>query len=194
MKRILYFISILYAFNACTEDIKDDEATLKIEAPVIIEEYGYILNDFNVIRDTIHSGDTFGDILDAYGVSQQKIFEAANKFRDSFDVRKIKIGNPYVLLNSKDSLNTTQVFIYEKNKIDYAVLDIRDTLNCYTSQKPIRLEERTAAGIITSSLSQTMEEQNLSANMTDQLAKIYAWTVNFFHLQEGDRYIYRKVY
>jgi murein DD-endopeptidase MepM/ murein hydrolase activator NlpD len=196
LKRILYFISILYAFNACTEDIKDDEATLKIEAPVIIEEYGYILNDFNVIRDTIHSGDTFGDILDAYGVSQQKIFEAANKFRDSFDVRKIKIGNPYVLLNSKDSLNTTQVFIYEKNKIDYAVLDIRDTLNCYTSQKPIRLEERTAAGIITSSLSQTMEEQNLSANMTDQLAKIYAWTVNFFHLQEGDRFkvIYTEKY
>jgi murein DD-endopeptidase MepM/ murein hydrolase activator NlpD len=33
-----------------------------------------------------------------------------------------------------------------------------------------------------------MEEQNLSANMTDQLASIYAWTVNFFHLQPGDRF------
>lgn len=59
----------------------------------IIEEYGYTLNDFNVIRDTIRPGDTFGVILDANGVPQHKIFEVANKFKDSFDVRKIVVGN-----------------------------------------------------------------------------------------------------
>ena len=156
--------------------------------PDTIEEYGYVLNNFNVVRDTIKSGDTFGAILDSYGVPNQKILEVASKFRDSFDVRKIRVGKPYVLLNSKDSLNATQVFIYEKNRIDYAVVDLRDTINCYSSSKPIRFEEKMASGIITSSLSKTMEEQNLSANMTDQLASIYAWTVNFFQLQPGDRF------
>jgi len=176
-------------FVAC-ESGKDDfvEEVEEIQEPLIIEEYGYTLNDFNVVRDTIRPGDTFGGILDANGVPQDKIFEVANKFQDSFDVRRIVVGKPYVLLNSKDSLNTTQVFIYEKNKVDYAVVDFRDTINCYTSQKSIRFEERVASGIITNSLSQTMEEQNLSANMTDKLAKIYAWTVNFFHLQPGDRF------
>jgi murein DD-endopeptidase MepM/ murein hydrolase activator NlpD len=93
-----------------------------------------------------------------------------------------------VVLNSKDSANTAQVFIYEKNKIDYAVVDVTDSLRCYNGKKPISFKEKYASGIITSSLSQTMVEQNLGANMTDQLATIYAWTVNFFHLQEGDRF------
>ncbi len=189
MRKLIYFIPLFVGLIGCSHDVKDDDAISTIvKIPDIIEEYGYSLNDFNVIRDTINSGDTFGHILDAYGVSNQKILEVASKFRDSFDVRKIRVGKPYVLLNSKDSLNTTQVFIYEKNRIDYAVVDLRDSISFYTGSKPIRFEERMASGVITSSLSQTMEEQNLSPNMTDQLANIYAWTVNFFHLQPGDRF------
>lgn len=159
-----------------------------VPEPVLITEYGYVLNDYNVIRDTIRSGDTFGAILDANGVSQEKILKVANKFKDSFDVRRIVVGKPYVLLNSKDSTNATQVFIYEKNKVDYAVVDFRDTVSSFTASKPVSYKEKSASGIITSSLSQTMEEQNLSAYMTDRLANIYAWTVNFFHLQPGDRF------
>jgi len=188
LKKLIYIIPVLLFLFACTQEVKEVNVIEKDAAPVLIKEYGYVLNDFNVIRDTIRSGDTFGDILDNYGVPHQKILEVASKFRDSFDVRRIVVGKPYVLLNSKDTTNTTQVFIYEKNRIDYAVVDLRDSINCYTSKKPIRFEEKEASGIIYSSLSQTMEEQNLSANMTDQLASIYAWTVNFFHLQAGDRF------
>lgn len=187
MKKLIFLLPLLLLLFSCSTDIKDDNEIIE-EAPPLIEEYGYVLNDFNVIRDTIRPGDTFGAILDANGVTQDKIFEVANKFKDSFDVRKIVVGKPYVLLNSKDSLNKTQVFIYEKNKVDYAVVDFRDTLISYNSSKPVSLVEKTASGIITSSLSATMEENNLSPYMTDRLANIYAWTVNFFHLQAGDRF------
>ena len=178
---------ILFAL-ACNKNKDTLAETNEVAPEPIIEQYGYILNDFNVVRDTIRKGDTFGDILFANGVPQEKIMEVATKFRDSFDVRKIAVGKPYVLLNSKDSLNQTQVFIYETNKVDYAVVDFRDTLTIYNSQKPVRYEEREASGVITSSLSATMEEQNLSPYMTDQLANIYAWTINFFKLQPGDRF------
>ncbi len=151
-------------------------------------EYGYDFNEFNVIRDTIRSGDTFGEILDANHVPQNEIFEVVSKIKDSFDVRRVKVGNPFVLLNSKDSLNKTQVFIYEKNKIDFAVVDLRDCITSYNDQKPITLVEKSASGVISSSLSQTMDEQHLSPYMTDQLATIYAWTIDFFRLQPGDRF------
>ena len=189
MKNLILAALTFTLLTASCDATKDDLSEIKqvVEEP-IIEQYGYILNDFNVIRDTIRSGDTFGDILYANGVPQDKIMEVATKFRDSFDVRKIRVGRPYVLLNSKDSLNKTQVFIYETNKIDYAVVDFRDKLSIYNSQKPVRYEEREASGVITSSLSATMEEQNLSPYMTDQLASIYAWTINFFKLQHGDRF------
>lgn len=197
MKKYLVLLPLFSLLFACSDDVKDDAETVEIiEEPLLIEEYGFTLNDFNVVRDTIRSGDTFGDILDANGVSQGKIFEVANKFRDSFDVRRIVVGKPYVLLNSKDSLNKTEVFIYEKSRVAYAVVDLRDSLNSYNATKPISFVEKEASGIITSSLSQTMSENNLSANMTDRLANIYAWTVNFFHLQAGDRFrvIYTEKY
>jgi murein DD-endopeptidase MepM/ murein hydrolase activator NlpD len=194
VKIIYYLLALSFLFLGCSKDVKEDLSndTAKIVAPRIIEEYGFVLNNYEVIRDTIRSGDTFGGILDDNGVSHQKILEVASKFRDSFDVRKIVVGKPYVLLNSKDSLNHTEFFIYEKNRTDYAVVNLKDTINCYTASKPVSYIEKEASGIITSSLSQTMSEQNLSANMTDQLAGIYAWTVNFFHLQAGDRF--RVVY
>lgn len=189
MKKLILAVLLLTLLTTACEKTKDDVAdTSEIAQEATIEQYGYILNDFNVVRDTIRKGDTFGDILFANGVPQDKIMEVATKFRDSFDVRRIVVGKPYVLLNSKDSLNRTQVFIYESNKVDYAVVDFRDNLSIYNSQKPVRYEEREASGIITSSLSATMEEQNLSPYMSDQLANIYAWTINFFKLQPGDRF------
>ncbi len=186
--KFVFALSLVLFALACNKNKENLAETNEVAAEPIIEQYGYILNDFNVVRDTIRKGDTFGDILFANGVSQEKIMEVATKFRDSFDVRKIAVGKPYVLLNSKDSLNQTQVFIYETNKVDYAVVDFRDTLTIYNSQKPVRYEQREASGVITSSLSATMEEQNLSPYMTDQLANIYAWTINFFKLQPGDRF------
>ncbi|MBX2827110.1 MAG: peptidoglycan DD-metalloendopeptidase family protein [Flavobacteriaceae bacterium] len=191
---------MLWLFFVSCEDTKDDLETLtEIEeevTPVLLEEYGYTLNDYNVVRDTIRNGDTFGAILDAHGVSQNKIFEVATVFKDSFDVRKLVVGKPYVLLNSKDSLQQTEVFIYEKNRVDYAVIDLRDSIAVYNEKKPVSFVEKEASGIITSSLSQTMSDNNLSPYMTERLANIYAWTINFFALQTGDnfRVIYTEKY
>ncbi|MCH9661278.1 MAG: peptidoglycan DD-metalloendopeptidase family protein, partial [Bacteroidetes bacterium] len=198
--KYLLFIPLFLLFFAACENPKDDVETIEdaIEeaAPIIHREYGYTLNDFNVVRDTIRNGDTFGGILDANGVAQNKIFEVATVFKDSFDVRRMVVGKPYVLLNSKDTLNQTQVFIYEKNKVDYAVIDLRDSIAVFTEKKPVTFIEKEASGIITSSLSQTMSENNLSPYMTERLANIYAWTINFFALQGGDnfRVVYTEKY
>ncbi len=188
MKKVLLIIPAFFIFISCTQEVKEEEVPLKKEILKANFEYGYDFNEFNVIRDTIRSGDTFGDILDANHVSQNEIYEVVSKIKDSFDVRKVKIGNPYVLLNSKDSINKTQVFIYEKNRIDYAVVDLRDCITSFNDQKPITIVQKSASGVISSSLSQTMEDQHLSPYMTDQLATIYAWTIDFFRLQPGDRF------
>ncbi|GEQ84716.1 peptidase M23 [Patiriisocius marinistellae] len=197
MKYLLYILPAFLFLISCDDEITVDDSILPpLEKEIITEEYGYTLNDFNVVRDTIRNGDTFGGILNENGVSNAKIFEVATQFKDSFDVRRIVVGKPYVLLNSKDSLNSTQVFIYEKSKVDYAVIDFREDVSVNLFQKPIKYIEREASGIIESSLSLTMEENNLSPAMTERLANIYAWTVNFFKLQKGDRFkvVYTEKY
>lgn len=189
MKKFILAALPFVFFTSC--ETKQNEKLLAehvVEAPLVVTQYGYVLDDYEVVRDTIRSGDTFGDILYANGVSHDKIMEVATKFRDSFDVRKMRVGNPYVLLNSKDTTSSTQVFIYENNKVDYAVVDFREDISINNFQKPVRYEEREASGVINSSLSATLEEKNLSPYMSDQLSNIYAWTINFFKLQKGDRF------
>lgn len=187
MKKLILAILTLGFFTACEKTPDETAENIVVSEPIIVQ-YGYVLNDFNVVRDTIRSGDTFGDILYANGVSQDKIMEVATKFRDSFDVRKMVAGKPYVLLKSKDSIGATQVFIYETNKVDYAVVDFRENISISNKQKDVTYVNMEASGVITSSLSATMDEQKLSPYMTDQLANIYAWTINFFKLQPGDRF------
>ena len=196
MKKLLLIIpAIIFCFS-CNQKTKDDKIIPAIEIVKANFEYGYDLNEYTVLRDTIRSGDTFGAILDANHVPQGEIYEVVLKIKDSFDVRRVKVGNPYVLLNSKDSIGKTQVFIYEKNTVDYAVIDLRDCITTFNDKKPVTYVEKYAKGVITSSLSQTMEEQHLSPNMTDQLANIYAWTIDFFRLQAGDRFkvVYTEKY
>ena len=76
----------------------------------------------------------------------------------------------------------------KKNKVQYAVVDLSDSLRVYTKSKPITYVDKQASGVIENSLYLTMEENNLSPAMTDRLANIYAWTVNFFKIQKGDRF------
>ncbi|MCF6307332.1 MAG: peptidoglycan DD-metalloendopeptidase family protein [Flavobacteriaceae bacterium] len=196
MKKLVLIIPAIFLIFSCEKEVKEIEVMPIIEVVKANFEYGYDLNEFEIIRDTIRSGDTFGAILDANHVPQGEIYEVVLKIKDSFDVRRVKVGNPYVLLNSKDSIGKTQVFIYEKNKVDFAVIDLRDCVSTYNDKKPVTFVEKSARGVITSSLSQTMEEQHLSPNMTDQLATIYAWTIDFFRLQPGDRFkvVYSEKY
>ena len=81
-------------------------------------------------------------------------------------------------LKSKDSLSQTQVFVYEKNRIEYAVITLVD-LQVYQEKKPMRLVEKMASGIITSSLSETLSSQKLSPYLAEGMSDIYAWTINF---------------
>jgi murein DD-endopeptidase MepM/ murein hydrolase activator NlpD len=181
----LFLLSI--AFIGCTSDPKEDDLPEVIE-PEEVEEYGFVLNDFKVVRDTVRPGDTFGGILDGYGVTPDKVYEVATKFKDSFDVRRMVAGKPYVVLQARDSVNTAQVFIYEKTRVDYVVVDFRDSITTYNKRRPVYFIEKEASGVINSSLYETMLENDLSPLMSDRLASIYAWTVNFFAIQEGDRF------
>src|SRR5699024_3806251 len=161
--------------------------TIELPKPQNIH-YGFDFDAFNVVQDTIRNGDTFGHIMNSNGVDHNKVMEVATAYKDSFDVRKIRVGRPYLLLKSKDTSDVAQVFIYQNNITEYSIVDFRESLSVTTFKKPIRIEEKEASGVINSSLSATLDEQSLSPYISDQLAGIYAWTINFFKLQKGDRF------
>lgn len=186
-KLLLAALSVVVCF-AC-ENPKQKEIVENIEPPKPENiHYGFDFDEFSVVYDTIRNGDTFGQILNSHGIDHNKIMEVATNHKDSFDVKKIRVGKPYVLLKSKDTTETAQVFIYQNNIVNYSIIDLRDSVAVSSFKKPIRIEEKEASGVISSSLSATLDEQNLSPYISDQLSGIYAWTINFFKLQKGDRF------
>lgn len=158
--------------------------------------YGYAMDDYEVVLDTVRSGDTFGKLMDNFGVSAGQVYQIVEKVKDTFDVRQLRAGRPFTLLRSKDSLNKPQVFIYHPNRIDYVVIDMRDSIQCYRDKLPVTTKRRTVTGVINSSLSQAMTDQGLSQNLVHELSSIYQWTVDFFRLQKGDHFkiIYNENY
>ena len=186
MNRILSFFLISIFFISCSKAEKK-EVQKKVEEK-IITEFGYTLNNFNVKKSKVKNGDSFGSILESNNLYYPQIYNIVQKVKKVYDIRKINIGKPYTILSSKDSLNTPQVFIYQPNKIDYVVVSLTDSLWAEKKSKAVKIKEFEAEGIITSSLSETMEKQKLSPLLSNELSEIYAWTIDFFRLEKGDNF------
>ena len=185
MNRFIFLIILLFTFS-CGE--KQNETKIEVVKEKIIKEFGFTLNNFNVKKDTIESGDSFGLILEKNNLFYPKIYNIVQETKKVFDIRKINVGRPYTILSSKDSLNKPLVFIYQPNAVDYLVVSLGDSLWAEKKQKEIKLKEFEAMGSIKSSLAETMQELNLSPLLTNELSEIYAWNIDFFRLEKGDNF------
>lgn len=202
MRPLLLLFTAVMLF-ACKDKKKEivDEPT---DVPEVIEElkpeeileFGFNLNDYTVVRDTIKAGDSFGEILTRNNIDYPRIFEITEKTKDSFDIRKLQIGKPYTLLCTKDSLKLPTCFIYQPNSIDYLVVNFVDSVKAYKERKPIKIVEKEASGVIENSLYLTLQEQGLTPRLAYDLSDIYAWTIDFFRIQKGDKFkvIYTEKY
>ncbi|RYH76011.1 M23 family peptidase [Flavobacteriaceae bacterium 144Ye] len=191
-KKLLIALLIFTSILSCKDDEKEKIEEVPLQTfvePEGIKEFGFNLNDYIVKRDTIKSGDSFGVILERNNLGYPKIFQIAERAKDTFDITKLQVGKPYTLLCAKDSIQTPRCFIYQPNKEEYVVVNFHDSIHAYTSRKPIKYVEKVATGTIDSNISVTMEELGLSPRLAYKMAdEIYAWTIDFRRLQPGDRF------
>lgn len=187
MNKIFITLIISILLISCGEK-KPELIPAEIVKEKIVKQFGFTLNNYTVKRDTVKSGDSFGSILEDNNLFYPQIYNIVQKAKKVFDVRRINIGKPYSVLFSKDSLKTPQVFIYQPNLIDYVVVSLTDSLWAEKKSKAVKLVEFEAEGIITSSLSETMEDKKLSPLLSNELSEIYAWTIDFFRLEKGDNF------
>ncbi len=157
------------------------------KVPDIIE-FGYNFSDYDYVRDTIKTGDTFGSITAKNQVADSILYKALEISGDSINLKKLKIGNPYVLLRTKNAEKKLQKFIYQLDKINYYVVDFTDSVSVFKKQKPISFRRRVIVSNIESSLSETLKKEGVDYSLAHELAQIYAWTIDFFKIQKGDSF------
>ncbi len=195
LKRSFYLLLTIVVIIACKKQPEAQPVVEKVEEkPKPVLEYGFNLREFAVVKDTVEFGDSFGEILLQHKIDYPKIYEITEKVKEVFDVRRIRAGKKYTILKTKDTTEKAQVFIYQNDAINYTVIDFRDSIHAYKSKKPITIVEKEASGIITNNLSETMDNLGLPYQLINDMSDIYAWTIDFFRLQKGDRFkiIYKQ--
>jgi hypothetical protein len=190
MSKILQKIFCVFLLSSVlfSCDKTEEIAILVPKAKPKLVEFGFNLHDFNVINDTVKSGDTFGSLIEKQNLKGKEVFDIVAKVKDTFDVRTIRKGKPYTILRSKNKINKIQVFIYQPDKINYYVIDFRDSIVVHKKTRPLTFKTRTIAGALNGSLSETLANEKVDPALASKIAKIYAWSIDFFKLQKGDKF------
>tara|TARA_B110000858_G_scaffold39850_1_gene45309 strand:- start:1005 stop:2300 length:1296 start_codon:yes stop_codon:yes gene_type:complete len=190
-KLVLIFITAL-VLSACkknTSQASADALEEKIVQPIPKIKYGYDYNLYEAKEFKIKRGDTFGAILEQNGIDYPEVYTILQVIKKSeVNIRKLKIGKPYTLLFTKDSVPKAHAFIYLPGVESYHVIQLKDSLYAKKVKKPIRVVELQATGVIASSLYDTMNASGYNSNLTYYLADVYAWTIDFNRLAKGDRF------
>ncbi|ALM49379.1 peptidase M23 [Flavobacterium psychrophilum] len=189
--KYLTVILLLFSLIACKNEEKDTAKPKKaaIKKEPVIKEFGFTLNDFKVVHDTIETGDTFGKILGDEGYSAAQVHAVTEKIRDSFALRDIRIGKPFTLLKDKKNPNKLQVFVYEPDATSYYVVDLRDSIaKAYKHVRPMTIKRRLIVAEIEGSLSETLANAGATPALAHELSEIYAWSIDFFKIQKGDKF------
>ena len=197
-KRIKYycFFVLIYVFiiflSSCNSEINE----IKKEEDLIKYKYGYDESKYLFEEKKVGKGDTFGDILEGQGIDYPEIYQALQKTKNEVDFRKLQIGKPYTLIYTKDSIRRLKAFVYHPTIEGYSLIQLRDSVFGNTFKKTRTYKDLSASGIIDNSLYLTLEEQDKDPLLTYYLSDIYAWTIDFFRLDKGDKFkvIYTEAY
>jgi len=171
-------------------DFGREDVTTEIPAPKML--FGFPVDSFQVIEGVVKRNQNLGEILTGFGIPMAKVDQLSRNSEGIFDLRKIKSGQNFYFFRSPDPSSRPCYLVYENSLIEYVIFDLSDSLSISKVKKKVRIEHKTASGTIESSLWNAMTDNNLNPNLALDLSEIYAWTIDFFGIQKGDRF--RLVY
>ena len=158
------------------------------------DPYGIPLDQYLVEEALVRRNQTLSDLLHPMGLSMQEIHTISLLPDSLVDERKIKQGNRYLFYSLADTtledpLYAKHIFVYEKDKLNYVAISIDpDSIWARNGQKPVDKRLRVASGTIETSLWESMLDIEANPMLAVELSEIFAWSIDFFGLQQGDRY------
>jgi murein DD-endopeptidase MepM/ murein hydrolase activator NlpD len=190
-----YFpLLLLLLLAACNNNDQNyiSESSQSQEIEVIDETPGFLyeipIEDYTIVNQTFSKNQVLSQILYPNHITYQDIQQVADLSKEIYSVRRLRAGHHYTLFLNNDSVNSLAYMVYEIDNVDYLVFDFTDSVRVYRDKKPVTIVEKSASGIINSSLWNTMKDNNLDQELILTLADVYAWTVDFYHLQKGDAF------
>ena len=164
----------------------EEEAATEEAAPA--DPMGFPRDQYECVEGKIGSGSYFGRLMNTdLGVPMARVNRLAAA--DSvFDVRKMRAGNTYRAYYTRDSLRRLDYVVYDENRISSIVFRVDTLPTVWRYSRPVEIRRCAADATIESSLWNDMQKAGASPLVILELSDIYAWTVDFFGIQPGDRF------
>lgn len=154
----------------------------------IQKEFGITLDSFYVVQNRIKRNQNLAFILSETGLNDSIVNIATLNSASVFNIRNIQLGNQYNLYFTRDKDSTLKYFVYKHSPTEYLKIDLNKKPQACKGEKQIITNVKTSTGTISTSLWNTMIENNIDPVMAIRLSEIYAWTVDFFGLDRGDHF------
>ena len=117
MKRFVYIILacfVMVAAVGCSKTKKEQKKENIL--------FGINADNYSVERHSVERGESWSKILDAYGITTQKIIRLDQLTKDICPLRQIRAGNHYTTFIQRDSTQLKlDYLVYEKSIVDYVV-------------------------------------------------------------------------
>ncbi|MEO8515302.1 MAG: peptidoglycan DD-metalloendopeptidase family protein [Flavobacterium sp.] len=188
MKKFITLLVFALVIISCKNDNETPVLPVKKPEPIVYD-FGFRLNDFSVVNDTIKKDDTFGSLIQKQNLNGKEVYDIIAKVKDTFNVKLVRIGKPYTMLLSKDKTKKLQYFIYQPDNLNYYVVDFRDSIvKVNKKTRPISFKRRTITGELDGSLSETLKNEGAAATLSNDLINVYKWSIDFFKSKKGDKF------
>lgn len=148
---------------------------------------GFSSDSLSLISGKVKSGQFFSNLLGSLGMSQKEAYELTIACDSVFDVKTLRVGNSYDAYYSSQE-DSLCYLVYHRDKASSIVFDCTPPYGAWIYEKPVTVEQRYADVTINSSLWNDMRAAGVSPLLIISLSDIYAWTIDFFGLQKGDRF------
>lgn len=188
LKRLPLVFLLLTAFS-CVQNGGRQPATEPEPVPQqkdTVYPLGFCTDSFRVVSGKIANGDNFVSWVTRLGLPSADAHALAQACDTAFDVRKLRAGNTWKAYYQDSTL--LRYIVYDNSRLRQTVFRCRDSLAVWHYEKPVRILEKSADFTIASSLWNDMTAAGAPVELITDIADIYAWTVDFFGLQKGDRF------
>ncbi len=181
---IILSISCIVFFSCSQREVQESRIVESVDETVVCP-LGFNPDSLEMVEGKVRNGQFFSNLLCELGLNQKEAYDLGIACDSVFDVRTLRVGNEYQAYYSSSSL---EYLVYERDRASLVVFSCRPPYEAWVYEKPVTVESRYADVTINTSLWNDMRAAGVSNLLILSLSDIYAWTIDFFGLQKGDRF------
>ena len=181
--RLIITAILMASLAACGEKKKAEKAE------EVVWPLGFATDTLTLQENSVQSGEVFGKLFTRLGMNASDAHRLALACDTTFDVRRLNAGRRIDAYYCGDSTSRKLAYaVYHHNRLRSTVFRCQDSLAVWNVTRQLDTLHSFADVTINSSLWNDMIAAGASPLLILELADVYAWTVDFFGLQKGDRF------